>query len=325
MNAANGFIFQLYGEAQNRSISEFNDYALHELKKLVSFDSAVLAGGSIESASSYSINSLHLHNQPIEKYTDRKDWEGDQPDPMLIRAYKNKNKTATAELKSMPEMNVEMLKYAKKYDISQSLTFCTSGKNKNDINAIALWRADDDLFTANESFISDFILPHVIQAQEINRRHQALKLKIDNLDSIFLISGLDCKLLHVDEAAIAMLQSEWPEWHPPLLPKDLVEKLSSNKKMLFKGKRISIQAELHEFFLCIKINKLCLDTNLTIRELECLKMVRLGKTSWEIAELLNISERTTNFHITNATHKLGADSRRHAVSKALSLGLLLPG
>lgn len=61
---------------------------------------------------------------------------------------------------------------------------------------------------------------------------------------------------------------------------------------------------------------------LTPRERECLLWVGEGKTSWEIGLIIGASERTVNFHLSNAAAKLGVAGRRHAVAKALLLGLL---
>ena len=63
---------------------------------------------------------------------------------------------------------------------------------------------------------------------------------------------------------------------------------------------------------------------LTQRESECLTWVSAGKTSWEIGHIMDISERTVNFHIGNATSKLDCATRRHAAVKALTLGLIRP-
>ena len=61
---------------------------------------------------------------------------------------------------------------------------------------------------------------------------------------------------------------------------------------------------------------------LTPRERECLKWAAEGKSGWEIAHVLKISERTTVFHLVNACQKLGVTNRQQAVAKALVLGLL---
>lgn len=61
---------------------------------------------------------------------------------------------------------------------------------------------------------------------------------------------------------------------------------------------------------------------LTARERDCLQWAAAGKTSWEIGQILHITERTANFHIGNAIAKLGCHSRQHAIVKALAQGLI---
>jgi DNA-binding CsgD family transcriptional regulator len=56
------------------------------------------------------------------------------------------------------------------------------------------------------------------------------------------------------------------------------------------------------------------DDLLTHRERECLQLVAQGKTSREIAEALAITKRTADFHVNNATQKLGCNSRSQAAS-----------
>jgi len=63
---------------------------------------------------------------------------------------------------------------------------------------------------------------------------------------------------------------------------------------------------------------------LTAREKDCLQWAAIGKTSWEMAQILQISERTVVFHLTNAAGKLGAVNRRQAVVRALNLRLISP-
>lgn len=61
---------------------------------------------------------------------------------------------------------------------------------------------------------------------------------------------------------------------------------------------------------------------LSSREKEILHWLMQGKSSWEISVILNISERTVNFHIYNIMQKLEAVNRTHAVAVATSLGLI---
>tara|TARA_R110000787_G_scaffold25249_4_gene71037 strand:- start:3770 stop:4453 length:684 start_codon:yes stop_codon:yes gene_type:complete len=64
--------------------------------------------------------------------------------------------------------------------------------------------------------------------------------------------------------------------------------------------------------------------SLTPRERECLLWIAKGKTSWEIAVILGVSERTVNFHVDNARAKFGVASRFEAVIKAVMKGIIAP-
>lgn len=86
-----------------------------------------------------------------------------------------------------------------------------------------------------------------------------------------------------------------------------------------------LAAHLHEavrrvFGLADDTGKLVL----TKREQECLRWAADGKTSWEISQLLRMSERTVNFHLNNAMLKLDVCNRQHAVAKATLQGLIHP-
>jgi DNA-binding CsgD family transcriptional regulator len=61
---------------------------------------------------------------------------------------------------------------------------------------------------------------------------------------------------------------------------------------------------------------------LTPRELECLRWTMSGKTAWEVARILGISEQTAARHLSRAIRKLDCVNKHQAVLKALKLGLI---
>ena len=61
---------------------------------------------------------------------------------------------------------------------------------------------------------------------------------------------------------------------------------------------------------------------LTKREQEIFVLLTNNKTTKEIAEKLNISEKTVRNHISNAMQKLGVKGRASAVVELLKLGEL---
>lgn len=64
---------------------------------------------------------------------------------------------------------------------------------------------------------------------------------------------------------------------------------------------------------------------LTPRECEVLCWTGEGKTAHEIGQILNISERTVNFHVNNVLLKLNATNKVQAVVKAIAMGLIASG
>jgi DNA-binding NarL/FixJ family response regulator len=64
------------------------------------------------------------------------------------------------------------------------------------------------------------------------------------------------------------------------------------------------------------------EDDLTIRELDVLRLIRDGYRNKQIADQLAIAETTVNFHIKNLVDKLQANDRTHAVTIALRRGIL---
>ena len=62
----------------------------------------------------------------------------------------------------------------------------------------------------------------------------------------------------------------------------------------------------------------------TRRQQEILLLIKDGKTNSEIATLLACSQWTVKNHIQNILRRLGTSSRAHAISRAMSLGILRP-
>lgn len=114
---------------------------------------------------------------------------------------------------------------------------------------------------------------------------------------------------------------------------------SIGRMMLGRDKRVGIKRNpvfddvvtswlakiTHERMVRILIPTLLRESqvSMTAREKDILRWTAEGKTAYEIARILAVSERTVNFHINNAVAKLGAANKVQAVVKATVLGMLL--
>lgn len=79
---------------------------------------------------------------------------------------------------------------------------------------------------------------------------------------------------------------------------------------------------LHQMILRLAGNQPIEPVNLSPRERECLLWIAEGKTYWETAVILGLSEHTVRCYLESARHKLGAANNTHAVNKAGKASLL---
>ena len=64
------------------------------------------------------------------------------------------------------------------------------------------------------------------------------------------------------------------------------------------------------------------DDQLTVREIDVVRLIAAGNGNKQIADQLSIGEATVKSHITNILSKLGANDRAHAVTIALKRGII---
>jgi len=80
---------------------------------------------------------------------------------------------------------------------------------------------------------------------------------------------------------------------------------------------------VHEAMLhLVRTDELLLQAPLTPRELECLKWVADGKSTWEISRILGISEHGVQHHVRNTMDKFSVTSRHKAVARAIACGVI---
>src|SRR6516165_2418211 len=64
------------------------------------------------------------------------------------------------------------------------------------------------------------------------------------------------------------------------------------------------------------------DDELTVREIDVLRLIAAGNANKQIADQLSIGEATVKSHVTNILSKLGANDRSHAVTIGLKRGII---
>jgi LuxR family quorum-sensing transcriptional regulator LasR len=93
------------------------------------------------------------------------------------------------------------------------------------------------------------------------------------------------------------------------------------RRNLMWGTLIATMAQqaMHQI---VKGPSLLSDPQLTPREIEVLKWLAAGKSTWELSVLLTLSEHGVVYHVRNLLKKLDVPSRRQAIAKAIAYGII---
>lgn len=154
--------------------------------------------------------------------------------------------------------------------------------------------------------VHEDITPLVLAQEELRHKEQELHKKSEKLEETNV--ALKVLLEHRDRDLVDLEQRITRNIHDLVLP--YVEKLNSS----LKGHREKTLAEIVENNLNDIITPFLhrlssLHLLLTPQEVEVAALVRQGKSSQEIADVLGVSVSTISFHRKNLRRKLGLDDR----------------
>jgi DNA-binding CsgD family transcriptional regulator len=208
--------------------------------------------------------------------------------------------------------------YCKKHGIAHSLVMIPPTAKAGNFDLISLWRGNPrSAYSSDDIRVGDLLLSHLMKAREINQRLAAADAATELPNKISLVSSTAGRLYFIDDAAIALLQSEWSQWTPPLLPPALMAALKDAGDSRFTGQRISAKAVVRDNLLFIQLGLASGMPRLTAAELRVAGLAALGLSYKEIAREQGSSPATVRNQLHSAYKKLGV-SNKAALAAALS-------
>lgn len=319
MESHANLLLDIYDSAQHCTSPDFHQYALNKFKNILQFDSAVIVDFSAIQQQKFIIQSIHLHDAPVEKMLDRPKAIGTESlnrngalssrDFVLKKALAERGNCVIADL-TEGVSDPEILDYCRKYETSHSLTFVAAQTTIHTTPTIALWRAvKGNAYAEKDARVANMLLPHILQARRINTRlHVSPSSALDG--SATALATHDGCLHFVEPEVIRLIQLEWKEWTPPLLPRPLIDSLKQNNKKMFAGVAICIKAALQGNMICMTITeKRNQQMPLSTAEYRAARLAAEGLTYKEIARQLDISPATIRNQLHSAYQKLGVSNK----------------
>lgn len=323
MRELNHLILNLYGSAQECTTGEFQGQALDMLRQTLPFDSAAIIAASFSPDMVIALHSLHLYQQPLEKLADRKALVS--PDIILADACRSRGRCVTMASADIDRRYHDLHAYCGKYAIAHSMVLISPATHHANLDVIALWRAGPErTYSTADTELGNLLLPHLTQAQAINSRLFSAPESQPPPGSVRLLASLHGCLQFVEPLAAAMLQREWPEWDPPMLPSALVEELRRPGLGRYTGRTLVAHVMEQGGYLHIQLAQRPVGRPLTSVEGAVARLAASGLSYKDIAKRQGVSPATVRNQLHSVYAKLDVGNKTALVAALAMLTEMLP-
>lgn len=301
-------LLSLHRGCREQQVGDYQDWALDQLKSVIYFDSALWLTGTLDKSHRATIHSLHTHRQPPEVVAD---WARVSQGRAVLTERVFNSPGVTFNCIAANEFCPELLAHSRRYNIEHLLVTTTVGPVSRLSELISLYRADPDKpFSEDERLTQQNIIPHLAETWHINRL-QDMHLACQSACATVTHAAVADRqgVLHlIDPGFIELLQCEWPDWHGPVLPEELVHAMADNSER-FAGDSVIVRLLASEGFIQLRGRKKSLLDNLSKREREVAIHFSSGRTNKEIAQLLDLAPATIRNHVHAIYFKLGINNK----------------
>lgn len=312
MDTINRILLDLYRGARQLPVPEFQELALDLLKSVLRFDSGIWGAGEVSEEAGLIIQALHLHKQPEEylasyeqfKSHDRAAFEVDGRMGEVCNFHFPDIDTG--------RVNAANRLHCKKFDTQNALITTSIAAEISSQDFMAIFRAKSrDRYSEEEHSLAEFLMPHLIEAGRINRLFWLNQLSAAVLvkRGARAIGGWEGMLYSYDEAFVSTVRMEWPEWVPPLLPKQLLISLRTSSLRRFTGHRIAVGASIIGDMLFLQVRQRSSVDELTPAERGVANLIAHGQPYKEVARKLGVSVATVRNQLHSIYQKLGINNK----------------
>ena len=312
-------LLSLYAQAQEVPIEDFTNLELKAIQKFIPFDSAIIAYGKKLPGGEVVPASVHLHNQPIEKWVDYQ--EVSHLDVSIDAALLNLGQAISYPSEKIPKTQKfsALRRYADNYEVKHALvallpSLHTGGPAESNMHAVSLWRAFEKReYTVAEQLLFTEILPHLTRARILNHYHF-----LSSVQTTEELSTLMCtangSVIAIDRGATDLLRNEWPQWFPPQLPKEILEAIYRHRSMLYQGRGFLAKARKLGRNLIITLRPTPVVANLTPAESVVAKLISRPMSYKELATHLGVTTSTIRNQLHSIYGKLNLKGKADLVA-----------
>jgi DNA-binding CsgD family transcriptional regulator len=303
LNHFSQLVLALHRGCREQPVSEFQHWALEQVKSALHFDSALWLTGSLSINAQAAIHSVHAHDLSPQILAD---WACVPQSRAVLTERVFGSPGTTFNCVTADEFGPALLEHSRRYNIEHILATTSIDGISKLHEMISVYRAaPDNPFSEEERQFQQNLIPHLAETWRINRLHHMNLAQQPSCRTTSCSAVIDNKgVLHlIDPGFTHLLLGEWPDWQGPTLPPELV-RTAQRDEAIFSGNSFITRAHKMGDFLLLRGRKKALLDNLSKREHEVARHYASGMSHKEIAQHLNIAAGTVRNQLNMVYAKL---------------------
>jgi DNA-binding CsgD family transcriptional regulator len=298
-------VLDLYRNAQELPVDQFQDAALEQVKASLHFDASNWGTGTMTPAG-IDIHSLHRHRFSEEMMAAFARVSHQDSAAERVTQHARMTIGFSAQEEFTRDDQEEIRQFAREY--SQHHCFITS-----DVHPVTRFAHWISLFRSNPSqrcleheihFLSE-LAPHMMQSLAINRLVHLDRMLGDSSRDCWSVAIADERgvLYHSDSRFLELVLPEWPLAEHERLPLQLIRQLQAEEGRVL-GRTCVLQCSRQQGLLFLKVRARHDVDTLSAREFVIAQLLTAGMTHKQIARKLERSPETVRSQIKSIFEKL---------------------
>jgi DNA-binding CsgD family transcriptional regulator len=320
MEELSQLLLALYQAAREIPPEQFQDWALELIKRFVPFDSSWWGSG-ILSGSGVDVHAIHLHNLPDKAEVLAQYSQVAHQDTAALTVLTHGGGVRAYDSAVFAAKESSGIRgFQKRIRIENVLLASDFDRNTRMARWISLFRADSkSRFTDLESRISRLLIPHLLEALEINRLTHLEHLARDPVGRRYCLAIADRRgyLYHAEAGFLQLIQAERSILVDGRIDEVALRALDAGDRYL--GQSLVLRATRSLDLLFLRARPLNAMDLLSPREREIARLIAEGSSYKDIARQLHITPATARNHIAAIHAKTAVKSNAELAARRWEL------
>lgn len=309
-DAFSTLLLTVYRLAQSLPVQQFQDAALDQLQRFITFDAASWGTAHMRPREGIDFHSIHLHKMSTDMlgaYEKVKHLDivakAITTEQRLTRAFNADTSLADARLGPL-------LAFRQAFGHENLLINSELDARTQVVQWISLYRRDPKkVYTIEETRVMETAAPHLMQALAMNRQANLERLCGGDARAQWAAAIADVRgvLYHADMRFMQLVATDWPGGEVNHVSPRLMERLRHDAGRVV-GPETVVRRTLEHDVLYLKARPRHAVDSLSSSELKVVRLLVTGLTQKEVALTLKRSQDTVRTHVRNIFEKLDIGS-----------------